>query len=214
MKTLFETGFGSSRNVWYGRHPSGAFMGSPVLGQDYMTLDEGYRNKYLTKIGSYLNKLQSMSSLLALASSDPMTLRSVMGSDTDNFLSLMNDAQTLYQDVQRVYARFQSDSAEEWYASSSEMDNSENWTRDIDKMYALYQAHSQVPMKAQPLTALPPAAAARPGTLPGMMPGTMPGKAPMTMPAAPQPMILGIPQNTFLIGAGIAGLGLLAVALA
>ena len=201
MKTLFATGFGHSRNIWHGSSPSGVFMGSSNLGQDYMTMSEEYRNKYIGKIGPYLNKLQSMSSLLTLASSDPMTFRSVMGSDTDNFISLMNDAQSLYPDVQRVYARFQSDSAEEWYAAPSEMDNSENWTRDIDKMYALYQAHSQAPVKAQPMTALPPTR----GTTPGVVPGR--GTVPAPLPTAPEPRILGVPQSTFLLGGGVIAIG-------
>lgn len=186
MKTLFATGFGNSRDVWYGRYPSGAFMGSSGLGEDYTTMDEGYRDRYLGKIGVYANKLQSMSSIIALAQSDPTTFRVVMGTDADAFLSNMYQAQSLYPSVQAVSARFQSDTPSQWQASASEMDNSENWTRLIDKMFALYQAHPQ-------------AAAAR------VQPGAM--------PQAPQPMILGIPQNTFLIGAGLAGLGLLAVAL-
>jgi hypothetical protein len=192
MKALFTAGFSHSRSVWRGDHPVGALMGSPMLGQDTNKLDEAYRNKYLGKIGVYLNKQQAMNAVIALATNDPTAFRNYVQGDAAAFLSAMYEAQGYFPDVQRTYARLQSDSPDQWYATSSEMDNSENWTRDIDKMYAIFQSRfpgGQLPARA------------------GMAPGA-------AMPAAPQAQILGIPQNTFLIGAGIVGLGILAAVLA
>jgi len=205
MKTLFATGFEISRNVWTSTGPSGAYLGAGAeLGRP---LTAAEIDGFTSKIAQGRQKLAAVRAFIAARiDADPMLQRTfndaVVQRNFWDYLDLINKDQ-YYAD--RVWDQIQNPSSAEYDIPDNDLDYTNEWAQVVDIVYSAMQQYGGAPPVARPgaigPTGLPTGVAPKKGVAPG------------AMPMAPQPMILGIPQNTFLIGAGLAGLGLLAVAL-
>lgn len=204
MKTMFSNQF-FSREIFsvappVPPRPQYAMQGRWLGQNDYTTIDENYRNKFLTKVGESLKKLPALNDIIALSSDMPL-FRSFMEPDSITFLNLSNEAAALYPGVKAVYDRFSSDSAENWYAAPAEMDAAELWTRKIDQMYGYYLTH--FPQNAPPLPKpikMGPTTVTPTFTSTGVPKPIASGVPAAAIPGAPS----GFNTNNLLIGGGLA----------
>jgi hypothetical protein len=193
MKTLFRMGIGTP----------GPWLSAVPLGQAEPYVSEAERNKLVSKISAAIDKVRPLEDLIVWSQDNDPQLRKTLGAGASRFWALSNSIGTLYKaSVVPVYDRMRETDAEYWYTpNSQEYRDIDVWVTGVNEMDRIYQSHRASPLPEP--TAEVPRPAPRPGAIP-------------TTAAAPAgSAILGIPQNQFLIGSGLAvGLGLLVYAIA
>lgn len=192
MKTLFRVGIGTP----------GPWLSAAALGQVDPYVSELDRNRFVSQISAAIDKVKPIEDLIVWSQDNDPGLRKTLGADASRFFSLSNSIGPLYKaSVAPVYERMRETDAEFWYApSDQEYRDINTWVTGINEMDRIYQSHRAAPMP-EPTPEIP-----RPAPRPGAMPTTAQAPA--------GPMILGIPQNQFLVGSGLAvGLGILIYAI-
>jgi hypothetical protein len=188
MKTLFRVGIGTP----------GPWLSAASLGQAEPYVTETERNKLVSRIAAAIDKVRPLEDLIVWSQDNDQGLRKTLGADASRFFALSNSIGKLYQaSVIPVYERMRETGADYWYTPlDQEYRDIDTWVTGVNEMDRIYQSHRSAPLPE------PTAVTPRPAPRPGAMPTT--AQAPVG------PMILGIPQNQFLIGSGLAvGLGIL-----
>lgn len=208
MRTLFETGFGNSRNPWVSAAPSGAFMGSASLGTP---LSAAEIDSYTSKIQQGRAKLAQLRAWIAARiDSDPMLQKTindpVVQKNFWDFMDIVNKDQYY---VDQTWDMLQNPTSADYDIPEENLGRTDEWVTVINDLMYVPQNYGKT---AIPGVTLAPGAI--PGAVPGALPGARPGALPPKLTQPVQPMILGVPQQTFVIGAGVLGLGLLVAALA
>jgi hypothetical protein len=195
MRTLFDMGWTPASVHWSG----GLGIAAPGDEGSVLVLMQEERNVIVRRISQALDKVRPLDALISWSGTNDPQLRRTLGSDADRFWALSNSIAPLYQQsVGPVLERLQDPDPEFWAApNDAEARDIDTWIAGVDEMHRIYLAHL-IPQAAKPPTSAP----TRPGAAPTP---PRPGGA-----AAASPMILGVPQDTFLIGSGAAiGVGIL-----
>lgn len=216
MKTLFTIGFGPTRDLWNHQPQAGPFLGwgRPQLGQAAAygavptgTLTESQRNDVYALLKDAVTKGSEIDAWIHAVGEDGQ--RSALGSNFDGFRSYINRAADLAETAYPVYQRLGSDNQEDWWIADEDGNKIVEFVNTIASAYQMFSSKGRAGGVATPAVTVPKGA-------PAPAPGKLPTAAkPASTGIMPEPKILGVPQNQFLIGAGVvAGIGILAAALA
>lgn len=200
MKSLFSMGFTTQGFFW---QPGFARLGQAAAG----SLSPDDRDALFKEVDKLI---QMRTQIEAFGDrSDYVQQLGALAGDFNGYRSIIGIQEG---DMEDLWKRLTSDSAEDWYWTDDDRANFIAYRDAVQKAY-------QMILDAQKRSTAPAPAASTPGTVrtPITLIPIKPSPAPkpgLTLPAPVQPTILGIKQNDLLIGGGIAvGLGLLFYAL-
>lgn len=195
MKTLFALGFQASYDLWDRRTVAGTYLGrsQPRLG---IPLTGAQVDEYTRKITQGRQKLAQLRSWMAARTgNDPTLTRTfndpVVEKNFWDFIELVTKDQYY---VDRVWEAIQNPTGPEYDIPENDLAYVDEWAQVIDNLMYAPQNYG----------------GGRPAVIPGAVPGTTPGAALRTPPK----QILGVAQDTFVLGAGaLAIAGILTYAL-
>src|ERR1043166_983631 len=194
MKTLFATGFGNARNPWFDMHPAGVPLGSAQLGRP-LTASE--IDQYTAKIVQGRQKLAPIPALIAARiDADPMLQKTINDPVVQkNFWDFMDLANKDQYYVDQTWDMLQNPTSADYDIPDENLGRTDEWALVIDDLMYVPQNYGKGFVGPKPAAGPIP-------VIPGVTPGANIRTSPPALPGA-QPMVLGVPQNTFLIGAGV-----------
>lgn len=213
MKTLFAMGFRPAQDLWNNRSVSGRFLGGPSLGRPLAGWEIDEITAKITKGRQQMSQIQSWIESKKVANPFNWTLFDDPVKQ-QNFYDIMAIATDNQSNADKVWSMIQNPASADYDIPDEDLWRANEWAQAVNAMYVSMQQYGGPAPAAGPTGPVSPF----PSVLPtgGKKPATVkpPGAAVPGMAPAPQPMILGVPQNTFLLGGGVLAIaGILAYGL-